>query len=44
MFFSLIKECNRLLKEINELLSKGMPSICLKVTIEKKWHTWTLIL
>ena len=28
-----------LLKEINRLLSKGMPNICLEVTIEKKWRT-----
>ena len=35
MFFSSIKEINRLLKGINRLLSKGMPNIYLKVTIEK---------
>ena len=39
MFFSSIKEINRLLKEINGLLSKGMSNIYLEVTIEKKWHT-----
>ena len=36
MFFSSIKEINRLSKEINRLLSKGMSNIYLKVTIEKK--------
>ena len=34
MFFNLIKKINRLRKEINRLLSKGMPNIYLKVTIE----------
>ena len=34
MFFNSIKETNRLRKEINRLLSKGMPNIYLKVTIE----------
>ena len=38
MFFSSIKEINKLLEEINRLLSKGISSICFKVTIEKKWH------
>ena len=33
---SSIKEINRLLKEMNILLSKGMSNICLKVTIEEK--------
>ena len=32
--FNSIKEINRLRKEINRLLSKGMPNIYLKVTIE----------
>ena len=32
--FNSIKEVNRLRKEINRLLSKGMSNICLKVTIE----------
>ena len=31
-----IKEINRLGKEINKLLSKNMPKIYLKVTIEEK--------
>ena len=35
MFYSSIKEINRLSKEINELLSKGVSSIYLKVTIER---------
>ena len=35
MFFNSIKEINRLRKEINRLLSKGMSDIYLKVTIEK---------
>ena len=39
MFFSSIKEINRLLKGINTLLSKGMSHIHLKETIEKKRRT-----
>ena len=39
MFFSSIKEINRLLKEINRLLSKEISNIYLEVTIEKKWRT-----
>ena len=45
MFFTLIKEINklrkevnRLKKEINRLFSKGIPNIYLKVTIEKNWR------
>ena len=34
MFFNSNKEINRLWKEINRLLSKGMSNIFLKVTIE----------
>ena len=34
-----IKENNRLLKEINRLLNKGMSNIYLEVTKEKKWGT-----
>ena len=34
MFFNSIKEINRLKKELNRLLSKGMSNIFLKVTIE----------
>ena len=34
MFFNAIKEINRLRKEVNRLLSKGMSNIYLKVTIE----------
>ena len=34
MFFNSIKERNRLRKEINRLLSKGMSNIYLKVAIE----------
>ena len=37
LFFSSIKEINRLLKEINRLLRKRMSNIYLKVAIEKKW-------
>ena len=37
-----IKEINRLGKEINKLLSKNMPKIYLKVTIEEKWRTQNL--
>ena len=33
--FSLVKKINRLRKEINRLLSKGMSNIYLNVTIEK---------
>ena len=33
--FNSIKEINRLRKEINSLLSKGMSNIYLKVTIQK---------
>ena len=33
MFFNSIKERNRLSKEINRQLSKGMSHICVKVTI-----------
>ena len=36
MFFNSIKEINRLRKEINKLLSKGMPNTHLKVTTEEK--------
>ena len=32
-------QSKRLRKEINRLLSKGMPSIYLKVTIKKKWRS-----
>ena len=39
MFFNSIKEMNRLRKEINRLLRKGMFNIYLKITIEKKWQT-----
>ena len=42
MFFSSTNEINSLLKEINRLLSKGMSSIYLKVTIEKNWRTLKL--
>ena len=35
MFFHAVKEINRLRKEINRLLRKGMLNIYLKVTIEK---------
>ena len=34
MFLNSVKETNRLRKEINRLLSKGMSSIYLKITIE----------
>ena len=36
MFFSSIKEINRLLKEIDRLISKGMSNIYFKVAIEIK--------
>ena len=37
MFFNSIKEINRLRKERNKLLSKGMLNIYLKATTEKNW-------
>ena len=37
MFFNLINGINRLIKEINRLLSKGMSVSYLKVSIEKNW-------
>ena len=36
MFFNSVKEINRLRKEINRLLSKGMSNIYLKVAIQEK--------
>ena len=39
MFFNSVKEINRLEKEINRLLSKGMSNIYSQVTIEKEWLT-----
>ena len=39
MFFNSVNKINRLRKETNRLLSKGMSNIYLKVTIEKKWRT-----
>ena len=39
MFFNSIKEINRLRKEINRSLSKGMSNIYLKVTIDKNWRS-----
>ena len=44
MFFNQIKEINRLRKETNMLLNKGMSNIYVKVTIEKKCLLKTLIL
>ena len=37
MFFNSIKETNRLRKEINMILSKGMSKVYLKVTTAKNW-------
>ena len=37
MFFNSIKEIDRLRKETNRLLSKGMSDIYLKITIKKNW-------
>ena len=37
--FSLVKEINRLLKEINSLFRKETLNIYLKVTIVEKWPT-----
>ena len=39
VFFNSTKEINRLRKEINRLLIKGMPNIYLNVTIEKNWRS-----
>ena len=39
MLFNSIKEINRLRKEINRSLSKGLSNIYLKGSIEKKWRT-----
>ena len=40
MFSNSIEEINRLRKEINRLLSKGIPNFYLKVTIgEKNWRS-----
>ena len=40
MFFNLVKEINRLRKQIHRLLSKGMSNIYLKITIvEKNWRS-----
>ena len=39
MFFNSIKEMNRLRREINRLLSKGISNIYLKVAIEKNWRS-----
>ena len=36
LFFNSIKEINRLRKEANRLLNKGMSNIYLKVTTEKE--------
>ena len=38
MFFNSVKEINRLRKETNSLLIKGMSNIYLKVTIEKNYR------
>ena len=37
ILFNSIKEKNRLRKEINRLISKGMSNIYLKVTVKKNW-------
>ena len=39
MLFVSVKEINRLLKETNRLLSKGMSNVYINLTIEKKWRT-----
>ena len=41
MFFTSTKEINRLRKEINSLLSKGMSNNYLKATIEKNVSSQT---
>ena len=42
MIFNWIKEINRLIKEIDRLLRKGMSNIYLKVTIEKNFGLLSL--
>ena len=39
MYFNSIIEINRLWKEIDRLLSKGMSNVYLKATIEKNWRS-----
>ena len=39
MFFTSIKELNRLRKEISSLLSKEMSNVYLKVTTGKNWRS-----
>ena len=39
MFFKSVKEINRLRKEIDGLLRKGMSNSYLKVTLEKTWRS-----
>ena len=39
MFFKSVKEINRLRKEIDGLLRKGMLNSYLKVTLEKTWRS-----
>ena len=40
MFFDSIKEVNRLRKEINMLLSKGIKILTLKLLLRKTWKNW----
>ena len=39
MFVNSSEEINSLRKEINRLLSNGIPNIYVKVTIEKNWYS-----
>ena len=43
MFFNSIKVTNRLRKELNRLLSKGMSNIYLNVTVEKNWPNFDFL-
>ena len=39
MFFNSVKKINRLRKEINRLVRRGMSNILLKVAIENSWRS-----
>ena len=41
--FNLIKEINRVRKEMNRLLSKGMSNLYIEVTIEKNWNSQSFV-
>ena len=39
MFFNSVKKINRLRKEINRLVRRGMSNVLLKVAIENSWRS-----